>query len=171
MARTLEWIPRPFMKASDWTGLSPSWSTSSSLGYNCDLSRLTSSSPLTLAALRLWYRNPYIGFIHTLRVATGALVYPTPTGSSSCPCGHAQLAYYLHLSSFTKQLFLSSQIHRPYNEFERLVLPPGYVLTSTFIPILFNSSPYTWWPPTLHQDVVCTHLEKEFSRVGLADLI
>lgn len=111
-------------------------------GYNGDLSCLTSFSPLTLAALRLWYRRELYSVLSSDPSPLTSLfdnpTFPQGIGvptlglfarsdwpqahtfiqpqlrTPAVPAGTRDWLTALHLSLFIKQLFISSQMHRPY---------------------------------------------------------
>lgn len=117
-------------------------------GYHGDLSRLPSASPLTVAALKLWYKRglctvlssdlspptslfdnpafpqgvgvPMLGSFHRSAWPQAHTFIILRLGTPAVPERTRDWLTSLHLTSFSKQLFLSSQIYRPLTEFERL---------------------------------------------------
>lgn len=150
MARILEWFPRPFQKASVMAEqhISPVDLRALLWGYRSNLPALANSSPLTTAALVLWYRrgqceilssdpstlsplfdNPAFpqgigahalgSFLHTSWQQAHSFVH-ADNGTPNIPTGSQDWLTSLHLTTFTKHLFGSSQIYRPLTEFEHL---------------------------------------------------
>lgn len=150
MARILEWFPRPFQKASVMVeqDMSPVFLRALLWGYKSNLPALANSSPLTTTALVLWYRrglreilssdpsplsplfdNPAFpqgigayaldSFRRTSLPQAHSFIH-ADNGTPNIPTGNQDWLTSLHLTTFTKHLFGSSQIHRPLTEFEHI---------------------------------------------------
>lgn len=150
LSRILEWLPRPFPKAS--TAIEQDLSTSDLRallwGYGRGLSTLANCSPLTTAALHLWYRKGLLPILSTDPSLLTSLfdhpdlpqgmstnlvgpysrdAWPTAnsfihpnTGTPVLPGARGNWLTALRISSFCSDLFSSTHTHRPLTDYEQL---------------------------------------------------
>lgn len=150
LSRMLEWFPRPFTKASTMVEQDLSTPDLCALlwGYGQKLHLLSTSSPLTIAALHLWYKHGLVSLLSSdpspltslfdhpalpqgLRASkigpylqsswplANSFVNPT-MGTPILPGDRGNWLTALRISSFYSNLFSSSQIHRSLTGYEQL---------------------------------------------------
>lgn len=150
LSRILEWFPRSFPKAPTMVEQDLSTLDLRALlcGYGQKLHLLSSSSPLTTAALHLWYKKGLSSLLSTDPLPFTSLfdhpVLPQGMGSNMVgqysgstwpvagsfvnhtsgtpvvPRDHVNCLAALPISSFCSYLFSSSQIHRSLTSYEQL---------------------------------------------------
>lgn len=114
VSQLLEWFPRPLHNVSTLVeqDLFPLDLRAIIWGHDTSYKSLTTLSPLTRAALQVWYcrRECY-----------------SPSSNPSHPEATSLSINWLTkfcLSNYCKWLFASGEVHRPLREFERLCLLP-----------------------------------------------